>query len=70
LAEIVITTNHGAPAWTGLGPRWEYVGDLAAQHGDTSIIEIPPGTAFEVDEAEGLRLVKRHRGEVVAAPTP
>ena len=35
--------------------------------GNADVLEIKPGTAFEIDRDEGLRLLKIHAGEIVEA---
>ena len=57
------TLHRLGPAHTA---RIECISGLNVPVGNADVLEIKPGVAFEIDEAEGLRLLAVHAGEMIA----
>jgi hypothetical protein len=49
--------------------RIDLVSGMSVPGGNYDIRRIPPGVAFEVEEAEGLRMIARHGGQIVEKET-
>jgi hypothetical protein len=50
--------------------RVETISGCAVPVGNAHVIEVKPGTPFEIEEAAGLRLLKIHSGEIVEEVEP
>jgi hypothetical protein len=61
------TLHRIGPRHTG---RIDLICGMNVPAGNPDTIEIPPGTAFEIEEGEGLRLLAVHDGEVVEDAAP
>jgi hypothetical protein len=62
-----VTVHRRHPASTA---RVDTISGLDVPVGDARTTEIPPGVPFEVEESEGLALLRVHSGEVVADVAP
>ena len=51
-------------------PRIDMICGCAVPAGTWEVREIPPGTPFEIDRDEGLRLLAVHSGEVIEEAKP